>query len=116
LYQVSQPSLPVKLLAVMAIIVSIALGFVAWSSLMGISLELAAQYAVRVSLESISRQMGIMRSARAVSMMCGGGIWLAVALVGISFHWSFLGKRRSWKVLGWTIGAEAVLIGLDALI
>ena len=111
------PSILVKLLALVAVAASIVLAFFAWNSLLAITLDLSVRFAMHAtSADHMVQQSGIVVTVRTLTMMCGGAFWLAVAVGGISFHSHFLGKRRSWKVLAWTIGIELALIALDILI
>jgi len=111
-----QPPLRMKLLGILVVIASIGLGLVAWSSLYDLVIQLAIRISVRmVELDTIQRA-GIIRTARILVMMCGGGIWLIIVVASMGYHSERLATRRSWRILAWTIGIELALIGLDLIL
>jgi hypothetical protein len=110
-----QPSLWHKALALLLVLLSIGLGLMAWSSLYNLALALALNVALGSQGINAGQRTGIIRTTRALAMMCGGGLWLAVAIGSFGYHSEFLGTRRSWRVLKWTIGIEVLIIALDRL-
>ncbi len=53
---------------------------------------------------------GWITTARNVSTILGGLVWLAVVVGGIEYHFRYVGQRRSYRVFAWTLGIEAALI------
>ena len=109
------PPLRIRIFAFIAMIASVVLGLVAWSSGLRIALELALRITLATTDINSSQPLGIMRTVRIIVMMCGGMTWLIVALASIGYHSSNLGRRRSWRILAWTIGIELAIIVIDIL-
>ncbi len=111
----THPPLRSRLLALLAVIISVGLALAAWSSGLRIALDIAVRYSFANPDINSGQQIGIVRTVRIAMMICGGVIWLIVALASIGYHSENLGRPRSWKILAWTIGIELAIIGVDVL-
>lgn len=108
-----QPAIWQKGLAALVVLASILLGLVAWFSLYNLLMVLAIELAVQGGEMTASQRAGIVRLVRVSSMLCGGAIWLVMAIASVGYHSEALGTRRSWRMLGWIIGIELVIVLLE---
>jgi hypothetical protein len=107
--ETSKP-LHVTALSYLLVAATLVLGVVAWLSLRLIMLQLAATIALNTPDLFTSQRAAIVNNTSNLIMVCGGIVWLGLAIAGIEYHGRNAGKRKSWKVLAWTLGIEIAVI------
>ena len=98
--------LPVGILALLLWIVTGFLGFVDILAVRRIALSIAARVwsDTRGSSYWASVNMGNW------SVVVAAVLWLVVVVGGGEYHRIKVGQRSSWRLFGWTIGIEAVIL------
>ena len=104
------------LLTALLWLATLALGFFAFIALQDIVLIAGAQLIARNDEIGVVEGRGWLTTGRNVITMCGGILWLALAVGGMEYHFRRAGQRRSLVVLGWTIGIELAIIAIGALL
>lgn len=105
------------LLATVLWLATAGVGFLAF-----IAIQDIATSAVALALVDNTAEIGVVEThgwittARNVSTIFGGILWLAVVVGGMEYHFRHVGQRRSYRVFAWTLGIEAVLIAISTFI
>ena len=91
-------------------LVTMVLGLLAFVAMPDIARLLVALTAAQAPNVNSVQARGMVSTARNVSTMLAGLLFLAVAVGGMEFHFRHRGKRRSYRIFAWTIGIEIAII------
>lgn len=106
----------IALLTAVCYVLTLALGVLALMALVRTvefgSALLIAQY----DLVAPANARGAMTVLRNVAAIGGGLLLLAVAILGLDYHWKHRGQRRSLRLFALTFGVELALPALERLV
>lgn len=105
------------LLATVLWLATAGVGFLAFIAIQDIVTSAVALALVDQTAEiGVVETHGWITTARNVSTIFGGLLWLAVVVGGMEYHFRHYGQRRSYRVFAWTLGIEAVLIAISTFL
>jgi len=101
-----KPGIPAGILALLLWIVTGILGFVDILAVRRIAMGIAA----RIWSDTRSSSYWAYVNAGNWSVIVAAVLWLVVVVGGGEYHRTRVGQRSSWRLFGWTIGVEAVIL------
>lgn len=103
------------LLTLLLYLATVGMGFLAFIAFQDIFTTAVGFLMARNPDVGIVETRGWITTARNVSTIIGGLVWLAVMVGGMEYHFRHVGQRRSYRVFTWTLGIEVVLVIVSAL-
>ncbi len=103
------------LLTIVLWLATVALGFLAFIAFQDIVTTSVGFLVARNPDIGIVETRGWITTARNVSTIIGGLVWLAVMVGGMEYHFRHVGQRRSLRIFAWTLGIEVALVVISTL-
>jgi hypothetical protein len=91
-------------------LVTIALGLAAFIAMPDIARLVVAMTVAQAPDVNVVQARGMVSTARNVSTMMAGLLFLIVAVGGMEYHFRNRGSRKSYRIFAWTIGIEIAII------
>ncbi len=124
----SQPDATAKIkkVGIQALTAVLWLGSVALGLLAVLNLQDAVYIQARIFvLQAVENQTmgittgsGLERILQYIILFIGIPLWISVAIFGMEFHFKpkNIGRRKSYRILAWTIGIEALILIVSLLL
>jgi hypothetical protein len=94
-----------------------AVGFLAFIAIQDIATSVVAFALMGETVDiGVVETHGWITTARNVSTIIGGLLWLSIVVGGMEYHFRHVGQKRSYRVFAWTLGIEAVLIVISQIV